>query len=67
MTEQETLAQLKQLLKLGYSAEDIQNISEAPTPLLNQALSEYQAEQHIEQQVAQIQHQQARFAMKLSP
>ncbi|WP_286240212.1 hypothetical protein [Neptuniibacter halophilus] len=58
-------AQLKQLLKRGYSEIDVRNLAVAPKHLVDQAIAEYNADQKFNQQTLRVQHNQASFAMRL--
>lgn len=65
MTDNNLKTQLKQLLKRGYSEIDVRNLAIAPLHLVDQAITEFHAEQRLLEQNLQIQHNQASFAMRL--
>ena len=65
MNHQDLKTKVKQLLKSGYSIEDIRNLVIAPRAELEQAIFEYQHEQRHERQQARILRGQADFAMGL--
>ncbi len=65
MTENNLKAQLKQLLKRGYSEIDVRNLAIAPKNLVDQAIAEFHADQRMNDHTLQIQHNQASFAMRL--
>ncbi|WP_067862595.1 hypothetical protein [Neptuniibacter marinus] len=65
MTENTLKTQLKQLLNRGYSEIDVLNLGIAPKHLIDQAISEYKADQRIQDQTLSTQHNQASFAMRL--
>lgn len=65
MTHHDLNAQLKQLLKRGYSIEDIRSLIIAPRAELEQAILEYQHQQRQERQQARVLRGQADFAMGL--
>ncbi|QEQ95568.1 hypothetical protein [Neptunomonas concharum] len=58
-------AQLKQLLKRGYSIEDVKNLVTAPRAIVDQAILEFQLEQQTARQLEASQQNQARYAMGL--
>ncbi|GGO78428.1 hypothetical protein GCM10011348_10320 [Marinobacterium nitratireducens] len=65
MNHQDLNTQLKQLLKSGYSIDDIRNLVIAPRAELEQAILEYQHQQRLERQQARVLRGQADFAMGL--
>ena len=65
MTENIVKAQLKQLLKRGYSEIDVANLAVAPKHLLDQAIAEFHAEQRLSEETLKTQHNQASYAMRL--
>lgn len=65
MTEHNLKGQLKQLLKRGYSEIDVRNLAMAPKHIVDEAVSEFDADMNHEQQTSKIQHNQASFAMSL--
>ena len=65
MTHHDLNAQLKQLLKRGYSIEDIRSLIIAPRAELEQAILEYQHQESQERQQARVLRGQADFAMGL--
>jgi hypothetical protein len=65
MTENMLKTQLKQLLKRGYSEIDVLNLAIAPKHLVDQAISEFKADQRCIEHTLSIQHHQASFAMRL--
>ncbi|NVK41849.1 MAG: hypothetical protein HWE39_11455 [Oceanospirillaceae bacterium] len=65
MTHHDLNAQLKQLLKRGYSIDDVRNLIIAPRAELEQAILEYQHQQRRERQQARVLRGQADFAMGL--
>ncbi len=58
-------AQLKQLLKQGYSIEDIRNLVVAPRSILDTAITEFLNEQKSEANLILSQQSQASYAMGL--
>lgn len=58
-------AQLKQLLKQGYSIEDIRNLIVAPRNILDTAIQEFLNEQKSESSLIMSQQNQASYAMGL--
>ena len=65
MTENNLKAQLKQLLKRGYSELDVVNMSIAPKAIVDQAIAEFKADQNLAQKTLKTQHNQASYAMRL--
>ncbi len=65
MTHHTLSGQLKQLLKSGYSIEDVRNLVIAPRAELEQAILEYQHQQRLERHHARMLRGQADFAMRL--
>ncbi|RVU29949.1 hypothetical protein [Neptunomonas marina] len=65
MDHHQLSAQLKQLLKRGYSIDDAKQMITAPTTMLEQVVSEYLAEQAIAQRNMVSQQNQANYAMGL--
>lgn len=65
MKEINLTTQLKQLLKRGYSEMEVRNLAIAPKHIVEQAITEFRAEQHIHDKTIQLQHNQASFAMRL--
>ncbi|ANG61384.1 hypothetical protein A8C75_02150 [Marinobacterium aestuarii] len=57
--------QLKQLLKQGYSKDEIRNLIIAPRAAVEQALCELQSQHNQQQQQARILRGQADFAISL--
>lgn len=60
-------AQLKQLLKRGYSAEDLRNLVMAPHEVLEQAIREHRQQEQERHRNRLLQQGQADFAMRLGP
>jgi len=58
-------AQMKQLLKRGYSIEDARNLIGAPQEVVDRVIIELQQEQLCEEKVLLNQHNQAKYAMGL--
>ncbi len=65
MNDHHLKTQLKQLLKRGYSEIDVRNLAIAPKNLVDQAITEFNADQRLNEQTIRIQHNQASFAMRL--
>jgi hypothetical protein len=65
MDHQKLSTQLKQLLKQGYSKDEIRNLVIAPRAIVEQVLCELQHQHSREQQQARILRHQADFAISL--
>ncbi|MBY4677384.1 hypothetical protein [Marinobacterium arenosum] len=65
MEKQHLVAQLKQLLRSGYSIDDVRNLVIGPRILVEQAIAEYQAQSLQREQQQRPLRQQAEYAMYL--
>lgn len=65
MAHHDLSTQLKQLLKRGYSIEDIRNLVIAPRAELERAILDFEHQQRLERQQARNLRGQADFAMGL--
>lgn len=65
MTHQDLSVQIKQLLKRGYSIDDVRKLVIAPHLELERAILEFQHQQKLEQHQARTLRGQADFAMGL--
>lgn len=58
------VAQLKQLLRSGYSIDDVRNLVIGPRAMVEKAILEYQAQSQQKEQAQRPLRQQAQFAMQ---
>lgn len=65
MDHQDLSAQLKQLLKRGYSLDDIRNLVIAPRPVLERAIREFEHQSRAERHQSRMLQRQADYAMRL--
>jgi len=65
MEKHHIIGQLKQLLRRGYSIDDVRNLAIGPRALVEQAILEYQSQQAQEEKIERPLRQQAEFAMYL--
>jgi hypothetical protein len=65
MDHEKLSSQLKQLLKQGYSKDEIRNLIIAPRAVVEQVLCELQSQYNQQQQQARILRGQADFAISL--
>lgn len=64
MEKQQMIAQLKQLLKSGYSIEDVRNLMIGPKIIIDQAIAEYEHQNSLKEKSLKPLRQQAQFAMR---
>ena len=65
MTHHHLKPQLEQLLRDGYSIEDIRNLITAPKSLMDQAIAAYNSDSKAQKKAQNLQRSQAEYAMCL--